>query len=333
MNIYGTFANQNFLPQLLALITSFHEKTKVSRLAIFALDDQTHKVIEELGFDRVDLLRLQDLEVFHPELLIAKSNRTQSEYFFTLTSAIPSFLMGNYPSCNFAVYLDADLFLFADPDFILDSAESKINVVLTPHNFAKKDLNLLIYGEFNTGYIAFRNNSPSADAAKWWLQSCLNWCRDKVEDGKYADQKYLENFSAIIDGVMNCNEFGLNLGPWGLNNVTTISNNAREWKVNNQKLYAFHFSGVKWNRWGVILGAWPYKHRINITLYNGVYRPYLCEIIKWDRYISTQVTPTSVRKSLKSLRSTRKVTLSVIFRAVLTNDIRSWRGVTYDSNK
>jgi len=125
MNIYGTFANQNFLPQLLALITSFHEKTKVSRLAIFALDDQTHKVIEELGFDRVDLLRLQDLEVFHLELLIAKSNRTQSEYFFTLTSAIPSFLMGNYPSCNFAVYLDADLFLFADPDFILDSAESK----------------------------------------------------------------------------------------------------------------------------------------------------------------------------------------------------------------
>ena len=39
----------------------------------------------------------------------------------------------------------------------------------------------------------------------------MNWCRDKVEDGKYADQKYLENFSAIIDGVMNCNEFGLNL--------------------------------------------------------------------------------------------------------------------------
>jgi hypothetical protein len=333
MNIYGTFANQNFLPQLLALITSFHEKTRGSRLVIFALDEQTYSVIEGLGFDKVDLLRVQDLEIFHPDLLIAKSNRTQSEYFFTLTSAIPSFLIRNYPLCNFAIYLDADLFLFADPDIILEDTESNINVILTPHNFAKKDSDLLIYGEFNTGFVAFRINPSSGDAARWWLQSCLTWCKDMVEDGKFADQKYLESFPAIVDGVLNCNQFGLNLGPWGLSNVTTISNAAQECRVNNQTLYAFHFSGIKWNRWGVILGSWPYKHRINKTLFNAVYRPYLNELIKWDGYLSTHVTSTPAHKSLKSLRSTRKVSLSVIFRAVLTNDIRSWRRITYDSNK
>jgi hypothetical protein len=332
MNIYGTFANQNFLPQLLALISSFHEKTEKSRIVIFALDVQTHNVIEELKFDRVDLLRLEDLENFHPDLLIAKSNRMQSEYFFTLTSAIPSYLIENYPLCTFAVYLDADLFLFADPDKILENVESKINVVLTPHNFAKKDSGLLIYGEFNTGFVAFRINPPSGDAARWWLQSCLAWCKDRVEDGKFADQKYLESFPAIIEGVLKCDQFGLNLGPWGLNNLTTISNTAGEWKVNSQRLYAFHFSGIKWNRWSVILGAWPYKHRINKTLFIAVYRPYLSELIKWNRYLSIQVTPTPAFKSLTPLRSTRKVSLSVILRAVMTNDIRSWRSVTHDSN-
>lgn len=333
MNIYGTFANRNFLPQLLALITSFHEQTKESHLAIFALDDQTYNVIKELGFDRVDLLRLQDLEKFHPNLLIAKTNRMQSEYFFTITSAIPSYLIENYPLCNFAVYLDADLFFFADPDDILKSVESRINVVMTPHNFAKRDSRLLVYGEFNTGFIAFRINTPSNYVARWWLQSCMTWCKDKVEDGKFADQKYLESFPAIIDGVLKSNQFGLNLGPWGLNNITTISNCDGKWEVNDKSLYAFHFSGTKWNRWGVILGAWPYKHRISKTLFAAIYRPYLIELIKWNRYLSTQVTPSPTFQSLRSLRSTRKASLSVILRALLTNDIRSWRSVANDSHK
>ncbi len=330
MNIYGTFANQNFLPQLLSLISSFHVKTKKSRLVIFALDDQTHKIIESLDFDRVDLLRLQDLENFHPDLLIAKSNRMQSEYFFTLTSAIPSYLIENYPHCNFAVYLDADLFLFADPDSILETVESRINVVLTPHNFAKKNSDLLIYGEFNTGFIAFRINLPSGDVARWWLQSCLIWCKDRIEDGKFADQKYLESFPIMIDGVLKCNQFGLNLGPWGLNNLNTISNISGELMVNNQKLYAFHFSGIKWNRWGVILGAWPFKHRINKTVFLAIYQPYLSELIKWNKFLFNKGTPTLASKSL---RNTRKATFYVILKAILTNDVRSWRSVTSDSNK
>jgi hypothetical protein len=212
MNIYGTFANRNFLSQLLALTVSFHEKTTESRLAIFALDDETHAFFEKLGFDRVDLRKLQDLENFHKDLPIAKSNRLESEYFFTLTSAIPSFLITHYPRCNFAVYIDADLFFFANPDIVLENADSSVNVVLTPHNFAKKDSHLLIYGEFNTGFVAFRINPTSNEVAEWWLQSCLAWCRDLVEDGKFADQKYLESFPVLIDGVITCNDVGLNLG-------------------------------------------------------------------------------------------------------------------------
>lgn len=333
MNIYGTFANRNFLPQLLALISSFHEKNGDSRLAVFALDDVTHQVIQELKYERVDLFQQQDIEVFHSNLLIAKSNRTQSEYFFTLTSAIPSFLLQKYPSCDFAIYLDADLFLFKNPDILLQTADLNSNVILTPHNFAKKDSDLLIYGEFNTGFVAFRNNRVSAKAANWWLDSCVTWCKDKVEDGKYADQKYLEMFSDLTEGVITSNEFGLNLGPWGLNSLTSITNSIEGPKVNNQELFAFHFSGIKWNKLAIILGTWPYKHRINKILFDGIYRPYLKEINRWDTYLSTRTATDRTHKTKKSLRSTRKVSVSGIFRAVLNGDIRSWRRVTSDSNK
>jgi hypothetical protein len=333
MNIYGTFANQNFLPQLLAFTNSFHEKTKDARLAIFALDDQTHQVIGNLGFDRVDLFMLKDLENFHFDLLAAKSNRLESEYFFTLTSAVPSFLIARYPSYNFAIYVDADLYLFANPDFVLGKLDSSINVLLTPHNFSSTDLDLLVFGEFNTGFVAFRINSTSVELAEWWLRSCLTWCEDRTEDNKFADQKYLESFSGIIDGVLTSDEFGLNLGPWGLNSLRTLSDVSPECRVNNQKLFAYHFSGTRWNRWGVILGAWPYRHRISKTLFTTIYLPYLKELKMWEKYLLTCELEVDSNKSKQYLRISRKLTIKVILRAIMANDIRGWWSVKYDSNK
>lgn len=72
------------------------------------------------------------------------------------------------------------------------------------------------YGEFNVGLVAFRNNKEGLAALQYWADSCLEWCSDIPEDGKYADQKYLENFSKVANGVVIDDRKGVNLAPWNL---------------------------------------------------------------------------------------------------------------------
>ena len=329
--IFGTFANINYLPQLLSMIESFHRHTIVSRLAVVALDSDTASIIRELHFPRLDIYYIGELESDFPLLLEAKSNRTTSEYFFTLTSAIPKFLLKNYTDSKYVIYIDADLFFYDNPESSLVILKEGDSVLLTPHNFAKKNLELKVYGEFNTGFIAFRNSQEGSKIASWWLESCIDWCKDTVEDGKYADQKYLEYFSVIAPGVRVSRDFGLNMGPWGLNNLKSISVANGRIQVNEQRLYAFHFSGLSWNTKIIILGAWRYRHRLANSTFHLIFLPYLLTIRKWESYLRWQKTGVFLPSGMKSLRSTRKVSFSVGFRALVAGDLKTWRSFIDDT--
>ncbi len=332
MIVFGTFANAKYLPQLLSMLESFQDKAQSSRIAVVALDTETSESVGRLNFSRVDVFSIEDLELHVPQLSTAKNNRSLSEYFFTLTSAIPIFLFKVYPKHHFVVYVDADLFFFDNPERCILSLDDENNVLLTSHNFAKKNSALKVYGEFNTGFVAFRNNLDGVRVASWWLEKCLEWCKDLIEDGRFADQKYLESFSIIAPGVETSQDFGLNLGPWGLNSLRHITSRNGSVYVNSQSLIAFHFSGLQWNRTFAILGLRPYRYRVSKLVYGLIYAPYLKSLHRWETEILNNNIATSSNRGMKSIRPSRKVTFGVLTRSLLGGDLKFWRGIELDTN-
>jgi hypothetical protein len=327
MIVFGTFANYQYLPQLLSMLESFQKNTQISRIAVVALDRDTREFVSRLDFPCVDIFSVADVEDSIPELKIAKTNRSEIEYLFTLTSALPNFIFMIYPNSTFVVYADADLFFFDNPEKCILALNEKDNVLLTSHNFAEKNLDLKIYGEFNTGFIVFRNSIDGIRVANWWLERCLEWCNDIVENGKFADQKYLENFSSIAPGVRISQDFGLNLGPWGLNSLRQITSRNGSVFVNGKSLFAFHFSGLRWNGNFAILGASSYRLKVSKLVFGLIYEPYLRSIQRWETGLLEYNSVFSVGRGMKSIRPSRKVTFGVLVRSLLGGDLKFWRGI------
>jgi hypothetical protein len=333
MIVFGTFANAKYLPQLLSMLESFEKNVESSRIAVVALDKETSKSVRQLKFSHVDIFSITDLEMHVPQLSVAINDRSLSEYFFTLTSALPFFLFKVYPRHEFVVYIDADLFFFNNPEKCITSLNDKDNVLLTSHNFAIKNSALKVYGEFNTGFVAFRNNIYGTRVARWWLEKCLEWCKDLTEGGRFADQKYLEGFSNIAPGVVTSQDFGLNLGPWGLNSLSDITSKNNSVYVNSQPLVAFHFSGLQWNRIFAILGLSPYRYRVSKLVYGLVYAPYLRSIHRWETYLLNNNVVSFFDGGMNSIRPSRKVTFGVLIRSLLGGDLKFWKDVDCDTNK
>ena len=50
---------------------------------------------------------------------------------------------------------------------------------------------------------------------RWWQERCLEWCFDRCEDGKFGDQKYLDDWPVrFVDEVHVIQQTEKTLAPW-----------------------------------------------------------------------------------------------------------------------
>ena len=112
---------------------------------------------------------------------------------------------------------------------------------MTRHNFAAHSQPTELYGEFNTGWVGFRRTPAAMACAGWWAERCLEWCHDRPEEGKFADQKYLEAFPRMSARVLTLSDPGVNCAPWNVSGRRFRSKNGQTY-VDENKLIHFHFS-------------------------------------------------------------------------------------------
>jgi hypothetical protein len=272
---FCTYFDHRYLARGLALYRSLKQHCPSAHLWVLCFDERCYESLSTLALPDVHLIALRDFEKGDPELAAAKSTRTSFEYYVTCTPSLALFVLNDNPQIDLITYLDADLYFFSDvtPTFdeIADHSIAIVGHRFPAHLVAKHSQ----YGIYNVGWLSFRRDSYADACLRWWRERCLEWCYFRVEGGRFADQKYLDDWPSRFDGVVVLQHKGVNLGPWNLAGHKIHRNDSGLW-VDEQPLIHFHFHGLRVLRHPVYdPNLAVYAVRPARVIRHGIYRPYI----------------------------------------------------------
>ena len=210
---YVTLFDRLFLPQGIALYKSMQRHLKKYTLWVLCVDNATHVILSKLEFENMKLLDLSELET--EKLKEVKKKRSKGEYCWTLTPFAPKFVFEADKSISRVTYLDADLWFRKNPKAIFDDFEKSCkSVLITDHNYAPEYDQSATSGQYCVQFMTFYRVEGEV-VRKWWEDRCLEWCYARFENGKFGDQKYLDDWTErFSDDVHVLQNKELILAPW-----------------------------------------------------------------------------------------------------------------------
>jgi len=307
---FCTYFDSHYLPRVLALYHSLKEHCPSFSLWGLCMDDLSYGLLSHMNLPGFFLISLQEFEREDQVLLRAKANRTTIEYYFTCTPSLPLFVFNHHPDVPMLTYLDADLFFFDNPNPIFDEiADHSIAVV--SHRYARRLRRRYKYGNYNVGWISFRRDKSGLSCLHWWRERCLEWCYDRFENGRFADQKYLDAWPSLFKNLVVLEQKGTNLAPWNINNYRISYDGHKVW-VDEDPLVFFHFHGFR-----QVL-SWLYDtnfagSRANLTreIKQHIFAPYihaLSEVKSLNLlFASRDRLPPGRRIEFESMRSNQRI--------------------------
>lgn len=240
---FCTYFDSNYLLRGLTLYRSLQATGCIFELHVLTLDERAQSILTSLALPNVHLVPLTTLENWEPKLLHAKADRGRIEYYFTLSPVLPLYLMEEYPEIGLITYLDADLYFYRSPEAIFSELGGQ-SILITEHRFPAHLWEKEKFGRYNVQYQSFRRDEQGLACLERWKEQCLEWCFDRLEDGKYADQKYLEEWPSRYNRLVVLKHKGAGVAPW---NWAThrMQLEGGEVSVGGEALIFYHFHGVK----------------------------------------------------------------------------------------
>lgn len=273
MRHYCTYFDSNYLVQGELLIASLRRHAGPFVLHVLGLDEAVRAHLRARHPDTVRVIAPADLEDFEPRLARARAGRSRVEYYFTCSPLLPLFVLERTPGAADVTYLDADTLLFAAPDpAFAELGDASVGIV--EHRFSPGLEYKLRFGRFNVGWISLRNDARAREVLQWWAGRCLDWCRDVPENGLFADQKYLDRWPELFEGVRVLAHPGLNAAPWNAAGAPPQAGPDGV-RVGGEPLLLYHFHGFRRLAPGLYRsGLAGYGAGLRGALRAGVYAPY-----------------------------------------------------------
>ena len=162
---------------------------------MLALSERCEQILRKLALPDLVILPLSAARAASSTLLEAKANRKTVEYYFTLSPWLLLAALDAVPEATRATYLDSDLYFFHSPQALWQEIGSA-PLVMVEHRFSAGYSDKVIFGRFNVGWNTFDRSLVAQQALRWWAEACLEWCYDRVEGEKFADQGYLTSVAS-----------------------------------------------------------------------------------------------------------------------------------------
>lgn len=278
MEHYVTLFDVAFAPQGIALHRSLQRHAGEHTLWVLCMDDAVEDLLAHLALPDVRTVRLADIET--SELLSVKPGRNRAEYCWTLTPFTFDAVFDRTLDAERVTYVDADVWLAAQVAPVFRDFElSRAAVQITEHAYAPDHDQTATSGRYCVQFLTMTRES-SLPVRRWWQERCVEWCFARVEDGKFGDQKYLDDWADRFGPLVHvARPKGRFQGPW----------NATRFPYSEAIIY--HFHGLRLAGEGKVRPVGP-GYRIPRPHWRFVYQPYLQDVAEAVAMMSTQTRQT-----------------------------------------
>lgn len=268
------------------MIRSLRRVDPGCQISVLCLTPECERILARLREPGVTWTPLADFERENPDLLAVKDDRSLRDYYFTLSGCTVSSTLEAADPDDIVTYLDADLMFYSSPAPIFEAIASA-SVGLIGHRFHWWAKRLEKYGRFNVGWVSFRADATGLEAARWWRNSCIEWCYGCVDGDRFADQKYLDHIFLKFPNVIEVAHPGANVGPWNICRHTIARGPEGTFVVDGKfPLIFFHFSGLKEIEPNVFLGSnISYLGPFSAMVRDDIYGPYVAHLKRIRREI------------------------------------------------
>jgi hypothetical protein len=284
---FCTLFDSNYLSRGLALHESLVRNVNRFHLYIFAFDDRSQAILKQLNLEHTTLIPLGEFE--DASLLAVKPTRSKAEYCWTCTPSTIRYVINRF-GVDHCTYIDADMYFYTDPGALIEEMGTD-SVLITPHYYTSKYAYFAnTSGVYCVQFVTFRNDDKGMHVLNWWANACIEWCYARFEDGKFGDQKYLDQWTATFQGVHVLQHRGGGVAPWNAEQYAFRTENGKPFARltetgRDYPVIFFHFHGVKFfSNASVDLSSTYY---INRNTVEHVYFPYLEALERAKKRVQT----------------------------------------------
>jgi glycosyltransferase involved in cell wall biosynthesis/SAM-dependent methyltransferase len=148
------------------------------------------------------------------------------------------------------LYLDPDIRLYDRIDDVFEAVREH-GLVLTPHNtepiprdgLKPAEEDILIAGAYNLGFIGLGRTDFADFLLDWWAERLERDCVSDPANGLFVDQRWIDLVPGLADDYLLLRDPGFNLAYWNLATRKVVKNGDGSFRVNDEPLRLFHFSG------------------------------------------------------------------------------------------
>lgn len=285
---YGfcTLFDSNYLDKGIAMIHSLSRHLDDFALYIFAFDRIAYNVLNSMNIPKVKTVLFED--IINDELKEIRMKRSRAEFCWTSTPYIIQYTLQNY-DVDMCTYVDADIYFWNNPSILIEEMENQnCSVQIVEHRFPDYPLYRRIQkmsGKYCVQFNTFLNNEQGMRVLERWKRQCFECCTSDWRKGNFGDQKYLDDWTEVFEGIQVLENHGGGMAPWNVakykfekeDNCGLVFKDRTSGRAYTLVFYHYHdLHFIQENR--VKINVFIRPGKVDEKLIQNVYGPYIKEL-------------------------------------------------------
>lgn len=285
---FCTLFNSAYLSRGLVLYHSLLKHCTDFHLYVYAFDDLCYDYLKKQNFSHITVVSLKEFE--DADLLRVKPSRSAAEYCWTSTASTILYSINTFKLDN-CTYIDADMCFYSNPSVLIEEMGNK-SVLITDHRYTPIHDQSKESGKYCVQFVTFKNTSQGLTVLNWWRNACIDWCYNRVEDGKFGDQKYLDTWPSQFEGVHELQHLGGGIAPWNVQQYEFVKQNNQ--LIGKEKstgktfeVVFFHYHSFKVFEKDIVMLA-DIEYNLQNDVITLFYKPYVKQLMEQYNLVKQQ---------------------------------------------